>query len=51
MIDDKSLEALATMLREAADNCFTGNIQINFFKGSVSNIVRQQSYKMEDLVK
>lgn len=51
MIDDKSLEALAAMLMDASEENFTGNIQINFFKGSVSNIVRQQSFKMEDLLK
>lgn len=49
MIDDESLEKLATMLRISSENGFTGNIQINFFKGSVSNIVKQESFKMADL--
>jgi hypothetical protein len=51
MIDDKSLEALVAMLMDASANDFIGNIQINFFKGSVSNIVKQQSFKLEDLLK
>lgn len=50
MIDDSKLEALANLLHEISRNEFTGSIQINFFKGSVSNIVKQQSFKMEDIV-
>lgn len=51
MIDDRSLEKLATFLRQASECNFTGNIQINFFKGNVSNIVKQESFKMEDLAR
>lgn len=50
MIDDASLEVLAKFLRDASENNFTGSVQINFFKGSVSNIAMQQSFKMESLV-
>lgn len=50
MIDDSKLEALASVLHEASRNEFTGSIQINFFKGSVSNIVKQQSFRMEDII-
>lgn len=49
MIDDTSLEKLATMLREASEDNFTGSLQVNFFKGSVANIVKQQSFKLQDL--
>lgn len=50
MIDDSKLEALASLLSESSRSEFTGSIQINFFKGAVSNIVKQQSFKMEDIV-
>lgn len=50
MIDDKSLEALAAMLMDASEQNFTGSIQVNFFKGGVSNIEKKQSFKMEDLL-
>lgn len=50
MIDDSKLEALASLLHEASRNNFTGSIQVNFFKGAVSNIVKQQSFRMEDIV-
>lgn len=50
MIDDSKLEALAKLLNESSRSGFTGSIQINFFKGAVSNIVKQQSFKIEDIV-
>lgn len=49
MITDLDLEKLAKMLQQAGKEEYTGNIQINFFKGSVSNVVMQQSWKLEDL--
>lgn len=50
MIDDSKLEALASLLSESSRNEYTGSIQINFFRGSVSNIIKQQSFRMEDIV-
>lgn len=41
MIDDVSLENLARHLRQASETNFTGNIQINFYKGGISNIVKE----------
>lgn len=50
MIDDLELETLANLLHETSRTQFTGSIQINFFKGAVSNIVKQQSFKIQDIV-
>lgn len=49
MIDDCSLEKLSRMLIEASEEEFTGSIQINLFKGSVANVVKNQSFKINDL--
>lgn len=45
MISDQQLEWLSKKLSEAATREFTGNIQINWFKGNISNIVVQESFK------
>lgn len=45
MIDDTSLEKLATHLRDAGENKFTGSIQINFYKGGITNIVKESVRK------
>ncbi len=50
MISDEDLEKVGRMLSSIADQGFTGSIQINFFKGGISNIVKQESYKVADLV-
>lgn len=51
MIKDADLERLANMLQVAGGQGFTGSIQINFFKGSVTNVVKQESFKLEDIAK
>lgn len=49
MISDEDLEKIGRMLSSISDQDFTGSIQINFFKGGVSNIVKQESFKLADL--
>lgn len=51
MIDDSDLEKIGRILSQAVRENFTGNIQINFFKGGVSNIVKQQSIKLAEITK
>lgn len=46
MISDAHLEWLSNMLLEAADSNFSGNIQINFFQGNVTNINKQEVLKL-----
>lgn len=46
MIDDTKLERLAQLLHAAAEEGFTGNININFFKGGVTNIVKSETIKI-----
>lgn len=46
MISDEHLEWLSKMLLEASNSGFSGNIQINFFKGAVTNINKHESFKL-----
>ncbi len=44
-----AIDKLAKFINEICQASFTGSIQINFFKGGISNIVKQESLKVEDL--
>lgn len=50
MIKDTDLECLARMLQLAGNEGFTGNIQINFYKGSVANINKQEKWELAEIV-
>lgn len=41
----KSLNWAITLITDLFKNQFTGNIQINFFKGEISNVNKAESFK------
>lgn len=46
MIDDISLERLSKHLQQASDDGFTGSININFYKGGITEIKKQSSERL-----
>lgn len=44
-----ALKLIATMLGKCVDENFTGSVQINFYKGTVTNINKSESFKVEAL--
>jgi hypothetical protein len=51
MVIDKETEILVSMFQKLVKEKFTGNIQINFRLGGISNINKLESFKIEDLTK
>lgn len=51
MFEDREIEFIVVMLKELVEEEFTGNIQINFRLGGISNINKLESFKVEDLTK
>lgn len=43
---EEKIRQLATMLTECSENGFTGNIQVNFLNGGITNINRNESIRL-----
>ncbi len=49
MVEDKEAEVIVILIKKLVKEEFTGNIQINFKLGGISNINKLESFKVEDL--
>jgi hypothetical protein len=49
--DDKNLLECMKFIRDLVEKDFTGNVQLNFFKGTINNINKLESIKLGELCK